>query len=96
MEVILSARAERDLMAIGDWIARDNSEQASLFTRRLRDACLELGSLPLLYPPVQGRRARGLRKRTVGAYLIFYTVSTRVVTITTIVHGARDLHRLRL
>jgi plasmid stabilization system protein ParE len=62
MKVRLSSEARKDLIAIGDYIARDNPTRASTFVRELVKACVELSSTPLAYPIVQRkpRRAYGV------------------------------------
>jgi plasmid stabilization system protein ParE len=45
MIVDLSAEAEHDLEAIGDYIARDNPHRAISFIRELRTKCLDLADV---------------------------------------------------
>lgn len=91
MIVELSAEAEADIEAIGDYIARDNPMRALSFTRELRDKCLELGALPSGFPLVDRYAAQGVRRRVHGGYLIFYRVmnADRLVVLH-VLHGARD------
>ena len=92
MIVVFSQRADADLEAIGDWIARDNPGRAISFVAELRCACEELGANPRMYPFLPGSRT--LRKRTFEQYLILYRVHAKVF-IVSIWHGARDRRRFR-
>jgi addiction module RelE/StbE family toxin len=90
MRVVLTETAQADLASIADYIARDNPANALRFIERLRTRCLELADLSLAFPLIPRHRARGIRRRPVGDYLIFYRVERRRVEVLHIVHGARD------
>lgn len=92
MKVILSPRALDDLAEIGDWIGRDNPERARTFVEELREACRDLETFPRVYPemPQFGSAAR---RRLYGNYLNIYDVGDAVVSVTAVVHAARDLDR---
>ena len=68
MKVRLSSEARKDLIAIGDYIARDNPLRASTFVRELVKTCVELSSMPLGYPIVRRYEAKGIRRRVYGNY----------------------------
>lgn len=59
MIVHLTAEAERDLEAIGDYIARDNPGRALGFVRELRGKCLGLADMAERFPPGPALRNRG-------------------------------------
>lgn len=90
MIVHLTAEAERDLEAIGDYIARNNPERAVSFIRELRAKCLGLAELPHGFPLVLRYEAHGIRRRGHRDYLIFYRVEEGRVIVLHILHGARD------
>jgi plasmid stabilization system protein ParE len=90
MKVRLSSEARKDLIAIGDYIARDNPLRASTFVAELVWACVELSSTPLGYPIVQRYEAKGIRRRVYGNYHIFYRVTGEQVFVIRVLHGARD------
>ncbi|HEX7783855.1 MAG TPA: type II toxin-antitoxin system RelE/ParE family toxin [Sphingobium sp.] len=90
MIVSLSAEAERDLEAIGDFIAQDNPVRAISFLRELRTKCLTLADLPNGFPLVPGYEALGIRRRKHGNYLIFYRVEAERLIVIHILHGAQD------
>ena len=89
MKVVLTANAEADLEAIGDWIAEDAPQRAISFISEIRQACEQLGEMPKAHPLLPGREAAGIRRRVFGNYLIFYTVNTQVEVLH-VLHGARD------
>jgi toxin ParE1/3/4 len=90
MIVRLTAEAERDLEAIGDYIARDNPERALSFIRELRGKCLDLADFPDRHPLVPRYETLGVRHRVHGNYLIFYRADAGGVTVIHILHGAMD------
>jgi toxin ParE1/3/4 len=49
MRVTLSRLAERDLEAIGDYIAADNPPRAQSFIAELRTQCAAIAKAPLAY-----------------------------------------------
>ena len=50
MKLIYSARAERDLEGLSDWIAIDNKPRALSFVKELREICSRLPDFPRGYP----------------------------------------------
>ncbi|MGZ3341134.1 MAG: type II toxin-antitoxin system RelE/ParE family toxin [Reyranella sp.] len=90
MKVVLSRNAERDLEAIGDWIAQDNPARAVSFVAELVKSCKSIGKTPRGFPLVDRSRDLRLRRRVYGDYLIFYDVGTTSVEILHVLHGARD------
>ena len=94
MIVYLSAEAEQDLEAIGDYIARDNPGRAVTFIQALRACCMDLATMPESYPLVPRYQARGVRRRVHGNYLIFYRTETDRVVVIHILNGAMDYERI--
>ena len=94
MIVCLSAEAEQDLEAIGDYIARDNPARAISFLRELRQKCLDLADLPERFPLVPRYEAARVRRRAHGNYLIFYRVETDKVVIIHILPERRVMAQL--
>lgn len=90
MIVHVSQEAERDLEAIGDYIARDNPRRAISFLRELREQCLGLTEMPKRFPLVRRYETWGVRQRGHGNYLIFYRVEAEKIVIIHILHGAQD------
>lgn len=90
MIVHLTAEAEYDLEAIGDYIARDNPARAVSFLHELRAKCLGLADMPERFPLVPRYETAGVRRRVHGDYLIFYRVERDKVVIIHIIHGTQN------
>lgn len=91
MIVELTATAEADLEAIGDYIARDNPKRAESFVQELCRCCLDLADMPEAWPIVPRYEHHGIRRRVHGRYLIFYRVVADRVTILHVLNGAMDV-----
>lgn len=91
MIVEITAAAEADLEAIGDYIARDNPVRAASFVRKLYQCCLDLTDMPEAWPVVPRYAALGIRRRVHGRYLIFYRLNPERITILHILNGAMDV-----
>lgn len=83
--VVFVRRAQRDLVEIRDYIARDNPRRAESFIVELIDHAHRLAEFPLSYP-VAGRK--DWRKAVHEAYLILYSVTERELRVQRIVHSA--------
>ena len=90
MRVTLSPLAERDLEAIGDYIAEDNPSRALSFITELRTQCATIAKAPQAY---RARRelGEGLRSCAHGNYVIFYTATKTRLTVIRMLHGAMDM-----
>lgn len=88
MIVNLSAEAEYDLEAIGDYMARD-PDRAVSYIRELRTKCLALADFPQGFPLVPRYEQQGVRRRLHGNHLIFYRVEPERVVVLHVVHGAQ-------
>jgi plasmid stabilization system protein ParE len=90
MKVDITAAAEADLEAIGDWIAEHNPARAWSFIRELRGECEALANAPEGYVLVPRYEHTGVRRKPYGSYLIFYCVMDDSIAVLHILHGARD------
>lgn len=90
MKLVITAAAEADLEAIGDYIARDNPTRAVGFVRELERCCLEIVEMPQAWQLVPRYEAQGIRRRVHGRYLIFYSIGADQVTILHVLNGAMD------
>ena len=90
MRLAFTDAAERELEAIGDYIARDNPARALSFIRELRNDCALLVSMADRNPLLARYRSSGIRRRVYGRYLIFYRIEDETVQILHILHGAMD------
>jgi toxin ParE1/3/4 len=93
MRVTFSPLAERDLEAIGDYIADDNPSRALSFIEELRVQCANIAKAPLAYR-ARPELGEGLRSCAYGYYVIFFTATKARVTIVRVLHGAMDLPAL--
>ena len=87
--------AVADLENIQDYIARDSSEYADAIVERLILSVEQLLPFPAsgrLVPEVKDPRVREL---LIESYRVIYRVKKGAVQILTIVHGARDLARMK-
>ena len=94
MIVELTAAAEADLEAIGDYIAQDNPVRALSFVRELSRSCLELAEMPEAWPIVQRYEHHGVRRRVHGRYLIFYRVTEGRIVVLHVLNGAMDVEAI--
>jgi plasmid stabilization system protein ParE len=91
LRVILGPSAERDLVAIRDFIAEQSPERSLEYYDFLLDRVRDLGVFPRRYPrdPAFARSGREVRGRPVGAYRIIYAVRSSDVYVLRVRHGAR-------
>ena len=94
MIVELTAAAEADLEAIGDYIAQDNPTRALSFVRELSRSCLELADMPEAWPIIPRYEHHAVRRRVHGRYLIFYRVAVGRITILHVLNGAMDVEAI--
>lgn len=94
MIVDITAAAEADLEAIGDYIARDNPKRAVSFVRDLVRSCLSIAEMPEAWPMVPRYEHHGIRRRVHGRYLIFYRIGPGRITILHILNGTMDVEAI--
>jgi toxin ParE1/3/4 len=89
---IFTLEAEADALAIWEYIADDDSEEAAdRVIARIYDQCQKLGEMPGL-----GHRRENLldhrhRFWAIWSYLIVYRWEVSPIQVIAVVHGARDL-----
>lgn len=94
MIVVFTRAAERDLEAIGDYIAESDPRRAVSFVDALIDRCDLIADHPFAFSLVPRFESRGIRRRHYAKYLIFYRIDSERVEILRIVHSARDYDKL--
>jgi toxin ParE1/3/4 len=94
MRVVIMPAALREIGAVGDYIAADNPLRADSFVAEVYESCFKLANHAERYPLVPRFRGLGIRRRTHGAYLIFYRILPTAVEVLRVVHGARDTRNL--
>ena len=84
-----------DMTAIRDYIAEDSQENAYRFIIRLFDVAEQLSEQPRMgrYVPEAGRQ--DVRELLFKDYRIIYRTKSAQVDILTVIHGSRDLQRLK-
>lgn len=92
--VRITETALSNVAEIVAYIARDSPETAVGFGQRLIAACEELAGQPERYPLVPRYEKLGIRRRPLGAYLIFYRIISGEVEVSHVLHGARDYEAL--
>lgn len=90
MRVTLSPQAERDVEAIGDYIAEDNPLRALTFIDEMRAQCEKIARAPQAYR-TRPELAEGLRSCAHGNFVIFFTATRTHLTVVRVLHGAMDI-----
>jgi len=91
--LLRTPEAEVDLLGIWAHIAEDNIQAADRLLRRIDDRCRLLANNPELGERVEQYRP-GLRRFTVGNYVVFYHIIEGGIEVFRVFHGARDIDRL--
>ena len=86
-------RAEEDLLAIAEYIARDNPSAAARWLDQIEGKLLVLAMQPYMGEAVDHIRP-GLRRFTHGKYLIFYEPQETGIGLVRVLHGARKIEDL--
>ncbi len=87
----LTERAEADVEAIADFIARDSVDAAMKVVLALEDAFGLLASRPCVGHVRQDLTERPLKCWSVYSYLVVYDPSGDPLTIVAVLHGARNV-----
>ncbi|HEX8168421.1 MAG TPA: type II toxin-antitoxin system RelE/ParE family toxin [Beijerinckiaceae bacterium] len=89
MNVVLSARAERDVERLWAFLASRNPRAADRFLHEIERAYRSLGDFPERGRPVRGRFRELVLPFGRGAYVLRYTVSAgrRTVVVVRVWHG---------
>jgi toxin ParE1/3/4 len=83
----ITAEAQRDLLSIRDHIAGDNPTRAETYLDELIARCERIVDFPFA-APANLRNRQNWRAIPHGAYMIFYSVTDRLVRIRAIKHSA--------
>ena len=86
-----SPRAFADLVALGDFIARDNPEAARTWVDKLRNRFETAAESPLAGRKVPEFRLDEVREVFVRTYRLVYRVDSEGITVLTIIEGHRTL-----
>lgn len=88
--LLFSARSQRDLADIWDYIASDSARNADTVHARIYQRCEKLIDQPLIGHQ-RNDVSNGLRCLTTDGYAIFYRVKPTHVGISRIIHHSRNL-----
>jgi toxin ParE1/3/4 len=90
MRVVLSSKADSDLLSIYRYLRELNPSAADKFIQRIKTNFENLASFPFI-----GRErsslAPGLRCLIVGRHLVFYLVGSDTITVVRVIDGRRDV-----
>ena len=96
MRVEWTDPAVADLTAIRDYIARDSEHYATQFVGRIIEAVERLPLFPEMGRRVPESRIKDrVREILFQNYRIIYRVASERIQIITVLHGARDLRRMK-
>jgi len=93
LRVSRTPAAERDLATITDHIAADNLSAALSFYDEVDRLLRLIAQYPQMGEAVE-HLAIGLRRQTLGEYLVFYRQIGDTIEVIRVLHGARDIDRL--
>lgn len=92
-QIQFTRRAQRDLVEIWEYIARDNPDAADRVIGAMRDAVRLLAEHPGIGHPRADVSDPRYRFWRVYSYLLAYRATDETLLVIRIVHGARDLRR---
>ncbi len=91
MKLLWTARAQRDLLAIGRYIARDNPRTARTWVERLRVRAREVARMPQAGRLVPERANEEVREVFLRNYRIVYRIHKNAIHVLTVFEGHRLL-----
>jgi toxin ParE1/3/4 len=86
-------QAEEDLLAIAEYIARDNPSAAARWLEQIEEKLSLLAKQPFMGEAVDHIRP-GLRRTSHGRYLIFYEPRETGIGVVRVLDGARRIEDL--
>lgn len=93
MKYRISGEAQRDLVAIGQYIAQDNPARALSFIDEITAKFRHVAERPLSFPAREDWHP-DLRSALHRPYVIVFRVADDHVDIVRVFHGARDIPNL--
>lgn len=93
LKLVRTPAAARDLAPITDFIAADNLTAALRFYDEVGRLLARIAEYPEMGEAVD-RLSPGLRRFTLGNYLLFYRRVDDVIELIRVLHGARDIDQL--
>lgn len=97
MRIEWAASARANLQELYDYIAEDSSQNAERFITRLFDAIDQLADQPRMGRHVpEADNHDDVRELIFHNYRIIYHLQAEYVYIVNVIHGGRDLQRLKV
>jgi toxin ParE1/3/4 len=93
LNIVRTPAAKRDLAAITDYIAAENLTAALGFYDEIDRLLNMIAQYPEMGEAVD-HLSPGLRRFTLGNYLLFYRHVDEEIELIRVLHGARDIDRL--
>ena len=93
MKLRISPRANSDVEAIWNYIARDNPRAADQVEDDIQSAMRMLAEFPGLGHTRPDVRRPGFRFWRVRSYLIVYRVDEDTLLVVRVIHGSREIRR---
>jgi len=90
MQIVISDKAWFDLLRIYRFLEERSPDAASAFIRRIDTNFRNLSRFPFIGRE-RSRLYPGLRCLVVGLHLVFYTVSSDLITIIRVIDGRMDI-----
>ena len=94
-QYVLAPDAQEDIKEIADYVTRQSPQNAAKVVRKLYEQFDRLADFPGLGHTREELRNDSLRVIAVYNYLVVYDPTTKPLKILRVVHGARDLRRVR-
>jgi toxin ParE1/3/4 len=92
--LVLSPLAEKDLIEILDYIARDKPEAALRWVEKIRTTCKIIAENPEIGERRTEFKTGQFRSTLVGKYVVFYRPISDGIEVARVVSGARDVRNL--
>ena len=93
MRVVWTQAAQADLIEISAYIKAGNPTRAVSFINEIIDAGEAISGMPRAFPLIPRLEHRGIRRRSLERYLIFYRIEAETIQILHVAHGALDYIR---
>lgn len=90
MRIVVSERADDDLLRILSYLGRHNPQAIDNVLRQI-DRCFESASSFPFIGVARPELGRDVRRLVAAPYLIFYAVRSDHITILRVLHGSRDI-----
>lgn len=91
MKLVWSARANRDLVQIANYIALDNPDAAIKWVDRLRERARQAASMPRAGRMVPEAESGDVREVFLQTYRLIYRIERKQIVVLAVVEGHRAI-----